>query len=185
MKYFTKLNYPTYDLKSAVDVLIENRVVDWHHGQICITSVADEPDNHRIGCGSLYWNWDKSYYNDNGKLVVPKHTKTYTEADFNLLNPKFNGTVLEDVFNMLKTNHSVGRIRLMKSEPKTCLTWHKDDSTRIHYPIKTQEGCRMIIDDEVMHMPANTWWHTDTKKPHTAFNGSKEDRIHLVACVLD
>jgi hypothetical protein len=61
----------------------------------------------------------------------------------------------------------------MKSEPKTCLSWHVDFSTRIHYPMKTQEGCFMVIADEVCHLTENTWWWTDTVLPHTAFNASK------------
>jgi hypothetical protein len=42
----------------------------------------------------------------------------------------------------------------------------------------------MIIEDEVKHMNENTWWMTNTVLYHSAFNGSKEDRIHLVAVVL-
>jgi hypothetical protein len=73
----------------------------------------------------------------------------------------------------------------MKSKPKTCLSWHVDTTPRIHFPIKTQDGCFMVIDNEVQHLTKNTWWWTNTVAPHTAFNASKEDRIHLVAVVLD
>jgi len=185
MKYFTKLDYPEYDLENALNNLLKNNLINWHHGQICINGVKEDPSNQAIGCGSLYWDWDNSYYDENNKLVVPKRTTMYTEKDFTVFNPTFNGTEFEEMYNMLVQHHAVGRIRLMKSKLKTCLTWHTDDSTRIHYPIKTHEGCRMVIDDEVMHLPANTWWHTNTKKPHTAFNGSTDDRIHLVVCLLD
>ena len=29
-------------------------------------------------------------------------------------------------------------------------------------------------------MPEGTCWYLDTRKPHRAINGGKEDRIHLV-----
>ena len=36
------------------------------------------------------------------------------------------------------------------------------------------------------HMPADgSVWITNNTKYHNAFNGGEEDRIHLVACVLD
>jgi hypothetical protein len=73
----------------------------------------------------------------------------------------------------------------MASKPKTCLSWHTDSSKRLHYPLKTQEGCFMVIEDEVFHIPKNQWWLTDTVLPHTAFNSSKELRIHLVASILN
>jgi hypothetical protein len=43
----------------------------------------------------------------------------------------------------------------------------------------------MIIEDEVKHLPANTWWLTNTLVKHTALNASMEDRIHLVASLID
>ena len=73
----------------------------------------------------------------------------------------------------------------MNSQPKTCLTWHTDNTTRIHYPMKTQDGCFMIIEDEVKHLEKNKWYHTDTRYEHTAMNASRETRMHLVACVLE
>jgi hypothetical protein len=65
------------------------------------------------------------------------------------------------------------------------LSWHMDSTPRIHYVIKSQPGCLMVIEDTAKYLPTQTWWHTDTTKKHTAFNGSYEDRIHLVATVLE
>jgi hypothetical protein len=111
------------------------------------------------------------------------------EADFTYLCNQFRGTVFEEIFNMLNAHYALeglqmGRLRLMKSDPRRCYTWHIDKTPRIHYPIKTQEGCLMVIDDEVIHMPADKWVWADTVKPHTAFNGSMESRIHLVGAMI-
>jgi hypothetical protein len=186
MKYFTQLDLPELDLKTELDQLLNAGTVEWYKDtQICINGVANDPSNQTIGCGSLYWDWDRSYTDEHGEFVVPVREHVYEEKDFTVINPQFAGTAFEQVYRELCNRYSVGRIRIMRSFLKTCLTWHTDNTTRIHYPIKTQDGCYMVIDDEVMHMPENTWWHTDTTKPHTAFNGSTEDRIHLVVCLLD
>ena len=43
-----------------------------------------------------------------------------------------------------------------------------------------------VIDDTLKHLPADgSVWFTDTRNYHTVFNGGEENRIHLVACVLD
>jgi hypothetical protein len=85
---------------------------------------------------------------------------------------------------MLNQQYILGRVRIMKSEPKTCLSWHNDNSERLHYPLSTHSGCFMVIEDEVMHLEYNNWYITDTTKKHTAFNGSTNSRIHLVAVIL-
>ena len=45
---------------------------------------------------------------------------------------------------------------------------------------------RQVIDNVAKHMPADgSVWITNNTKYHNAFNGGEENRIHLVACVLD
>ena len=61
-----------------------------------------------------------------------------------------------------------------------------DPEPRIHIPIVTNFGARMCVDDVVHHMPADgSVWVTDNTKYHNAFNGGEEDRVHLVATVLN
>ena len=58
--------------------------------------------------------------------------------------------------------------------------------SRLHIPIITNPGCIMVIDNVAQHMPADgSVWITNNTKYHNAFNGGEENRIHLVACVLD
>ena len=58
--------------------------------------------------------------------------------------------------------------------------------SRLHIPIITNPGCLMVIDNVAKHMPADgSVWVTNNTKYHNAFNGGEENRIHLVACVLD
>jgi hypothetical protein len=114
-------------------------------------------------------------------IHVPKKKNPLKAVDFTQLCIQFENTIFEDLYNVLCTRYNIGRVRLMKSSPKTCLSWHRDASPRLHFPIKTQEGCFMIINDEVFHIPENTWYIT----PRTAMNAIKEDRIHLVVEILE
>ena len=44
----------------------------------------------------------------------------------------------------------------------------------------------MVIEETAKHMPADgSAWITNNVKYHNAFNGGEENRVHLVACVLD
>ena len=66
------------------------------------------------------------------------------------------------------------------------MSWHRDPETRLHIPIITNPGSIMVIDNVAKHMPADgSVWITNNTKYHNAFNGGEENRIHLVACVLD
>ena len=178
---FTSVNLPHFDLYNEMNTMLDKKLIDWNSlGQVCINTTPDNVDSFRHGVGSLYFDWSQQV--NNKPKVRPVELQ---ESDFSVLCTVFYNTAFEEVYNLLKSKYNIGRLRLMKSKPKTCLTWHTDTTKRLHYPISTQEGCLMIIGDEVKHLPENTWWLTNTLVKHTALNASMEDRIHLVASVLD
>lgn len=191
-KHFTKLDgLPCYDLYAEFTRMVEAGIIDWKKdksNQIGLNTIASDPDNIYRANGSLIYDWENTYTEVDSagteRTIVPKFEKPYEETDFDTLCTQFHGTLFEEVYNAVKEKYDVGRVRLMRSHIKTCLSWHVDTTPRIHYPLKTQQGCLMIIDDEVLHMPAGEWWYTNTLLPHTALNASKEDRIHLVFTVL-
>jgi|TARA_R110000851_G_scaffold233885_1_gene386385 hypothetical protein len=186
MTYFKQLHeLSTYD----PHVEIQKMGLDWGDSkQVCVNSPFPDSHDYQVGTGSLQYDWANSkqvvQFDGTMKWEVPLHETQHCENDFKYLIKEFEGTVLGEMYNELLSRFVLGRVRLMRSEPKTCLSWHKDTSPRIHYPIKTQPGCLMVIGDEVKHLPTDTWWMTDTTYNHTAMNASKETRIHLVAVVL-
>lgn len=190
MKYFKEIkNLPILNLKEELDRLINLEIISWHNkSQICLNTLKEYPDNYQLGCNSLVYDWDnaKQELDKNGNLStkVPEYKNKLKEEDFTVLCSQFKNTIFENLYNELSQIYRLGRVRLIKSYPKTCLSWHQDSTDRLHFPIKTQQGCLMVIDDEVLHMPKDTWWLTKTKAFHTAFNSSLEDRIHLVVCIL-
>lgn len=188
MSYFSQVPHlPMFDLYDELNDLLQSGMISWKGGQIGINTLPERPYDIHAACGSLWYDWDNSYVhtvNGISTIVAPERTTKLKEADFTMLAKPFVGSAFEDVYDAVKAQFAIGRMRIMKMEPKTCLTWHVDDTRRLHYPIKTQEGCLMVINDEVKHLEANTWWMTETLNPHTAFNGSSESRIHVVVEIL-
>ena len=112
--------------------------------------------------------------------------KPIEESKYTELLPEFKGTYYEKVFNTLKKKFKLGRVRILLKEARSTLSWHRDPEPRLHVPIITNLGCRMVIEDVSKHMPADgTVTITNNTKYHNFFNGGEQERIHLVACVLE
>ena len=76
------------------------------------------------------------------------------------------------------------RTRVLVLKPKVCYSIHSDPVKRIHIPVITNENCWLIVNKEIIHLPADgRHYEIDTTQKHTALNGSWEDRIHIVGCI--
>ena len=112
--------------------------------------------------------------------------KPIDESKYTELLPEFKNTYFEEVFNTLRKHFKIGRVRILLKEPRSTLSWHRDPEPRLHIPIITNKGCRMVIEEVSKHMPADgTITITNNTKYHNFFNGGEQNRIHLVACVLE
>ena len=108
------------------------------------------------------------------------------ESKYTQLISDFHNTYFEEVYNTLKKKFKLGRVRILLKEPRSTLSWHRDPEPRLHIPLISNPGCLMVIDNVAKHMPADgSVWVTNNTKYHNAFNGGEENRVHLVACVLD
>ena len=126
--------------------------------------------------------WTKP--DETGKEVM--RDKPIDESKYTELISDFKNTYFEEVYKVLKSNFKLGRVRLLLKEPRSTLSWHRDPEPRLHIPIYTNPGAIMVIDKRAQHMPADgSVWVTNNLKYHNAFNGGEENRVHLVACVLD
>ena len=115
-----------------------------------------------------------------------KRDKDIDESKYTEILPEFKGTYYEKVFNILRKNFKLGRVRILLKEPRSTLSWHRDPEPRLHIPIITNKGCRMVIEDVSKHMPADgSVTITNNTKYHNFFNGGEQNRIHLVACILE
>ena len=121
---------------------------------------------------------------ESGKEVI--RDKPIDETKYTQLVSDFQNTYFEEVYKTLKKKFKLGRVRILLKEPRSTLSWHRDPEPRLHIPIITNPGCLMVIDNVAKHMPADgSVWITNNTKYHNAFNGGEENRVHLVACVLD
>jgi hypothetical protein len=148
---------------------------------ICVNRIPDDEDSITGGnIRGLYWTKPDTTNHEEQRLE-PVEEHLYTE-----ICPEFKDTYVEEVYNLITSKYKLGRVRFLMKPPRSCLSWHRDPEMRLHIPIITNEGCRMVIEDTSFHMPANgNGYITDNTKYHNFFNGSEFDRVHLVATVLE
>jgi len=189
MEKFKRLDLPIFpSLEVELQYLLASNKIYWNKNQICINTTEENHDDFTFGTGSLEIDWDNSSYHIDSfnsiSLDIKKRSAVIQETDFTEMCSQFENTSFQKIHDILKKEFSIGRLRLMLLEPRQCMSWHHDQSMRIHYPIKTSESCFMIIENQVLHLPKNTWWLTNTLNKHTALNSSTQSRIHLVASVV-
>lgn len=181
MSNFIELDFlEKYDLVAEMKRMED--ILDWGNTeQICINTIKEKPDDHQFGTGSLYIDWKKT---ESGNMEWVLKDNPPSESDFTETVTMFKETLFDKILQDLKKYYDIGRVRLMRSSPKTTLTWHTDDTIRLHYPLDTYEGCFMVIGKEIQHLKAGKWYETNTLVQHTAFNASQNKRTHLVVNVV-
>ena len=152
-----------------------------HFAAISLNQIPGDPDSIRGNkVRGVYWTKPDSTGLEVSRDISIDESK-YTEFVKN-----FENTYFKEVYDELTKKYKLGRVRLLLKEPRSTLSWHRDPEPRLHIPIYTNPGCLMVIDKVAHHMPADgSVWVTNNLKYHNAFNGGEENRVHLVACVLD
>ena len=150
-------------------------------GAICLNQIPGNPNSTKgNNARGVYW-------------TKPDHTgkesardKMIDEKAYTEFIKDFEKTYFKEVYEKLSAKFKLGRVRILLKEPRSTLSWHRDPEPRLHVPIITNPGSIMVIEEVAKHLPADgTAWITNNTKYHNAFNGGEENRVHLVACVLD
>ena len=150
-------------------------------GAISLTQIPGDPDSIK-GHKARGIFWTKP--NGSGKEVL--RDEMINEEAYSEFIDEYKQTYFKDVFDALSSKYKLGRVRILLKEPRSTLSWHRDPEPRLHIPIITNPGSIMVIDNVAKHLPADgSVWITNNTKYHNAFNGGEENRIHLVACVLN
>ena len=180
------IKFDIVKLRDALDQILKIRGFDTslgipHFAAIPLTQIPGDPDSVKGNkARGVYWTKPDSSGQEVSRDVKIDESK-YTE-----FIKEFENTYFKDVFDQLRKFYKLGRVRLLLKEPRSTLSWHRDPEPRLHIPIHTNPGCLMVIDKAAQHMPADGGvWITNNVKYHNAFNGGEENRVHLVACVLD
>ena len=185
---FYKVPDITFDIKklrAELDKVLEQKNFDTlgikNFAAIPINRVPGDVDSikgHNVR--GEYWTFPDEF----GKEV--KRDKSIDESKYTEIVPEFKNTYFEEVYNLLRKKFKLGRVRILLKEPRSTLSWHRDPEPRLHIPIITNPGCKMVIEDVARHMPADgSVTITNNTKYHNFFNGGEQDRIHIVACVLE
>ena len=152
-----------------------------HFGAICLTRKPGDPDSIKGNkARGLYWTKPNQSGNEVSRDII------IDESEYSEFVPDYENTYFKEVYDIISSKYKLGRVRILLKEPRSTLSWHRDPEPRLHIPIISNPGCLMVIDNVAKHMPADgSVWVTNNTKYHNAFNGGEENRIHLVACVLD
>ena len=177
------LKFDVEKLKQAFNQVLKIKEFDNAGGVVTnISSISLNriKGNNQSTEGKYSWGRYWTIPDNNGQEV--ERADAIDEEQFNEFVPEYNDTYFKYVYDKLSKIYKLGRTRVLKKEPRSTLSWHKDPEPRLHIPIITNYGCRMVIDDRAYHMPADgSVYLTNTTKYHNFFNGGEEDRIHIVA----
>ncbi len=152
-----------------------------HFAGIPLNQIPGDPDSVKgNNVRGIYWTKP-----DSTGVEVQRESKI-DEHKYTEFVDDFKNTYFKEVYDQLTNKYKLGRMRLLLKEPRSTLSWHRDPEPRLHIPIYTNPGAIMVVDNVAKHMPADgSVWITNNTKYHNAFNGGEENRVHLVACVLN
>ena len=152
-----------------------------HFAGIPLNQIPGDPDSIKgNNVRGIYWTKP-----DSTGVEVQRESKI-DEHKYTEFVDDFKNTYFKEVYDQLTKKYKLGRMRLLLKEPRSTLSWHRDPEPRLHIPIYTNPGAIMVVDNVAKHMPADgSVWITNNTKYHNAFNGGEENRVHLVACVLN
>tara|TARA_Y100000817_G_scaffold314536_1_gene313728 strand:+ start:1324 stop:1905 length:582 start_codon:yes stop_codon:yes gene_type:complete len=137
---------------------------------------SDKSENDTRG---IFWMQDDNY----NEIQVERFVN---EDAYRIFEPLLMQTYFKNVYDTLSNHFQLGRVRILKLESRTSLSYHRDPENRLHIPIVTNPGALMVVENDALHMKADgSVYYMNTTKYHTALNGGVNPRIHLVATILD
>ena len=181
-----EIKFDIIELQKAYSEILKIKKFDGpeeisNFGAISLTQIPGDPDSikgHKAR--GVFWTKPDA----TGKEVV--RDVTIDESAYSEFIDEFKDTYFKEVFDVLSSKYKLGRVRVLLKQPRSTLSWHRDPEPRLHIPIITNPGSIMDIDNVAKHLPADgSVWITNNTKYHNFFNGGEQERIHLVACVLE
>ena len=132
MAFITELDYQ-FDVNKILEITNELS----HLKQITLNNRGDNLNiEKQLTCGS-------------GGLQNWYEIKTYDDIkdkDFHWykLNDYFVNTYVQEVYEKIQEDWTIGRSRVMTMIPGKCYSYHHDFSKRLHIPLMTNELCKFI-----------------------------------------
>lgn len=189
MSFIKKTNYQIdlAQVKKDLEFILTKCPWNWSNQEGIGNSIGL---NHRPGAENQWTdNWGSLF-----NLKSPKKERLAYETDFSQWNddlPEYTKTIVEELSR--KEDFQLGRVRFLRLEKKTGLSIHQDFEARYHLAIKTNKFCffgKTVKGREetavCYSIPEDGYFYrANTTQEHFVYNGSWEDRIHLVICALE
>lgn len=177
-------------LVAAMHQVVER--VNWSHNNQISLSCRAGAQNHSVWVGA------------HGSAIEPSRVDgkiVRRDSDYTGFLAGFEHTYFYEIWDhMVREYGTACRMRLMKLEPKGCLSFHEDFFQRVHVPIITNDRSFFFINEsnlvpwitseikvpsiETYHLPASGGMYlVDTKRHHTVYNGGNTARVHLVCSI--
>jgi|OM-RGC.v1.017656213 hypothetical protein len=106
------------------------------------------------------------------------------EWEWNHLHFIYKDTAMEKLYECLQKDWIVGRGRFMNMDANNrALTFHNDNSIRLHVPVITNEDSWFMTEDRSMHQmeELGSLYVLDATKKHSALMLSRnKNRVHIV-----
>ena len=180
------LKFDISKLQNALKTVLQRKSYDDAAGTkyiagISLNQIPGDPDSAKgENVKGIYWTKPDS----SGKEEV--RAKRINESAYTEFVDDLKDTYFKEVYDELSKRFKLGRVRILLKEPRSTLSWHRDPEPRLDIQIVTNQGSIMVIDEVAKHLPADgSVWITNNLKYHNAFNGGEENRVHLVACILN
>ena len=169
------------DLKKILNLKKFNTLGISNFGAIQLNQIPNDSESIKgNNLRGVYWTKP-----DDSGVEVSRDSQI-DEIRYTELVSEFKNTYFKEIYEVISSKFKIGRVRILLKEPRSTLSWHRDPEPRLHIPIITNPGCSMVIENVAKHLPADgSVWLTNNTKYHNFFNGGEQDRIHLVACLLE
>ena len=175
---FRKLNihFDAIALKDAYDYAVKEIGFS---GELVNCISLTHPNNTEADSRGIFWTQDENY----NEVQVERFVN---EDVYRIFEPLLMQTYFKNIYDTLSQHFRLGRVRILKLDSRSSLSYHRDPENRLHIPIITNPGALMIVESRAYHMKADgSVYYMNTMKYHTALNGGNEPRVHLVATILD
>ena len=180
------IKFDIFKLQEALKIVLQRKNYDDALGTkyiagISLNQIPGNPESIKgENVKGIYWTKPDS------SGIERIRAKRIDESAYTEFVEDLKDTYFKEVYDELSKRFKLGRVRILLKEPRSTLSWHRDPEPRLHIPIITNPGSIMVIEETAKHLPADgSAWITNNVKYHNAFNGGEENRVHLVACVLD
>lgn len=184
--YRTNIQFDIDRLRSDVYSILERYPSDvsiFEKGQYCYDRISLV---HKPGITD---HLEKVYLSGRQGYLGPIADEA--ESDFTVFNEEFQDMYIHEVYQSLENQTKpLGRVRIMRLNPKDTYIWHRDKGERYHIAIDTHPSASLSCSDSLgqtitnpttKHMPADgSVWYLNTDAMHVAANPNNAIRYHLV-----